>query len=203
MSSPTKSPTTFCLHPKIPLNRIRNPFAGFSIPIRIHRMCHSGISLSPLEQLLGEGHDAICFHPGQFCRACGNGLWAFRLPAEDQDGFAQGGGFLLEAAGVGEDQVGPGHEVVHLGHVQGGDQVDPGVVPQEAVGAVLDHGAQVDGVHHLHVGILLHNGPDGGENGLHGGAIVLPPVAGQGDHLFSREIQAVCLLYTSPSPRDA
>lgn len=60
-----------------------------------------------------------------------------------------------------------------MGHVQGGDQVDPGVVPQEAVGAVLDHGAQVDGVHHLHVGILLHNGPDGGENGLHGGAIVL------------------------------
>ena len=69
--------------------------------------------------------------------------------------------------------------------------MDPGVVPQEAVGAVLDHGAQVDGVHHLHVGILVYNGPDGGENGLHGGAIVLPPVAGQGDHLFSREIQVV------------
>ena len=78
-----------------------------------------------------------------------------------------------------------------MGHVQGSDQVDPGVVTQEAVGAVLDHGAQVDGVHHLHVGILVYNGPDGGENGLHGGAVVLPPVAGEGDHLFFREIQAV------------
>ena len=129
----------------MPSNRIRNSSTGLSIPIRIHRMCHPGISLSPLEQLLGESDDGFRLHTGQLCGACGDGLWAFRLPAEDQDGFAQGGGFLLEAAGVGEDQVGTGHEVVHLGHVQGSDQVDPGMVTQEAVGAVQVGGQAVLG----------------------------------------------------------
>ena len=75
----------------MPSNGIRNSSTGLSIPIRIHRMCHSGISLSPLKQLLGESDDGFRLHTGQLCGACGDGLWAFRLPAENQDGFAQGG----------------------------------------------------------------------------------------------------------------
>ena len=39
--------TVSLLQPKMPSNGIRNSSTGLSIPIRIHRMCHSGISLSP------------------------------------------------------------------------------------------------------------------------------------------------------------
>ena len=130
--------------------------------------------------------------PGQLCGAWRRWPLGVPSPGGEPGRVCPGRGLPPEAAGVGEDQVGTGHEVVHLGHVQGSDQVDPGVVTQEAVGAVLDHGAQVDGGTPPPRWDFLYNGPDGGENGLHGGAVVLlPPVAGEGDHLFFREIQAV------------
>ena len=61
-----------------------------------------------------------------------------------QHGAAQGGGLLLQTAGVGHHQIAPGHQVVHLVHGQGGNEMDAGVAVQILVGGLLHHGGQVD-----------------------------------------------------------
>ncbi len=65
--------------PKMPSNGIRNSSTGLSIPIRIHRMCHSGISLSPLKQLLGESDDGFRLHTGQLLRCLRR--WPLGVPS--------------------------------------------------------------------------------------------------------------------------
>ena len=71
-----------------------------------------------------------------------------------QHGAAQGGGLLLQTAGVGHHQIAPGHQVVHLVHGQGGEEVDAGVVVQILMGGLLNHGGEVYGVDQLHLCLL-------------------------------------------------
>ena len=85
----------------------------------------------------------------------------------------------------------PGHEIVHLVHRQGGNQVDAGVSVQIGVGGLLHHRGQMDGVDHLHVGECVRQPPQGGHDLGHGLAVVLPAVAGDQDHFLPQVVQLV------------
>ena len=85
----------------------------------------------------------------------------------------------------------PGHEVVHLPHVQGGGEVDAGVVVQIFVGRLLDHGGEVDRGDQLRLRKGVGDAPQGGHDVGHGLAVVLPPVAGDQNYLSVDIIQII------------
>ena len=80
---------------------------------------------------------------------------------------------------------------MHLLDVDGVDEVDAVMPAQNREDAFAHDRAQVDGVDDLHVGMRLHDAQDGVHDVLHGLAVVLPPVAGDGDDAAATEIQLV------------
>ena len=52
-------------------------------------------------------------------------------------------------------------------------------------------GAQVDGIDDLHIGVRLHDFQNGVHDVLHGLAVILPPVAGNGNNPVILEVQFV------------
>ena len=84
-----------------------------------------------------------------------------------------------------------GHQVVHLVHRQWGDEVDAGVAVQVLMGRLLDHRGEVDRIDQLHVGEGVRHPAQGGHNIGHGLSVVLPPVAGDQDHLSVDIIQII------------
>ena len=62
-----------------------------------------------------------------------DGCGAFGFGAENQDGLAEGGGFFLDAAGIGDDQLGAAHEVHERDVGQGIEQRDVGDAGESVV----------------------------------------------------------------------
>ena len=87
---------------------IRNPLAGEPIAIGIAGIAHLRVFLwilqKPLKALINHffvrTHQLQC--PGS------NALWAFRGVSHNEDRLAQGRRFLLNAAGVRQDQIAAG-----------------------------------------------------------------------------------------------
>ena len=86
-----------------------------------------------------------------------------------------------------------GHEIVHILHVDGVDEMDPGQVLQNAEDAVPDHRAQVDGVDQLQLRVGGGQLPEGLHDVHHGLSVVLPAVAGDGDDPPMGEVQLIQL----------
>ena len=84
-----------------------------------------------------------------------------------------------------------GHQVVHLVHRQWGDEVDAGVAVQVLMGRLLDHRGEVDRIDQLHVGEGVGHPAQGGHDVGHRRSVVLPPVAGDRDHLSVDIIQII------------
>ena len=90
-------------------------------------------------------HAVNPYGDGSACRRIADAiLWHFgrgERPedffAEDQHRLAQGGGLLLEAAGIRQHQIAPGHQIVHLVRRQRGDEVDVRNIPQVLFRALL------------------------------------------------------------------
>ena len=154
-------------------------------------MGHGVVGPLVTQQLGRQGEDLLLLRAGQLDRARLDGLGPLGLPPEDKHRPPQGGGLLLEPAGVGHHQIGPGHEVVHLVGGQGVDEVDAGVAGQVLPRRLPHHRGQVDGVDQLHVGEGVGNAAQGGHDVGHGLAVVLPPVAGHQDDPLPRVVQAV------------
>ena len=148
-------------------------------------MGHGGVGRRVRDEGMGHGDDVVIGHSRQLHRAGGHGLGPLRLPAQHQHRLAQGRGLLLEAAGVGKNQIAPGHEVVHFVGGQGGGEADIVDAVQVPVGTLLDHGAQVNRVDQLHVAVGPGDVGQGRHNVLHGLAVILPAVAGDKENLLA------------------
>ena len=69
--------------------------------------------------------------------------------------------------------------------------MDAGVAVQILVGGLLHHGGQVDGIDQLHLWEGVGHPAQGGHDVGHRRSVVLPPVAGDQDHLSVDIIQII------------
>ena len=95
-----------------------------------------------------------------------NALGALGGVPQDDNRLAQRG-LLLDATGVGEDEVARGHEVVEVEHLERVDDVEPVEAVELLVRCFADERVHVDGVDRLGVGVLLHHAADGAEHAVH------------------------------------
>ena len=109
-------------------------------------------------------------------RAGRHALGALRGVAHDEHRLAQARGLLLDAAGIGEDEVARGHEVVEVEHLERVDDVQAVEAVELLVGGLSDERVHVDGVDCLCIRMLLHHAADGAEHAVHGLAQVLAAV---------------------------
>ena len=108
--------------------------------------------------------------------ASGHALRALGGVSHDEHRLAQARGLLLDATGVGEDEVARGHEVVEVEHLERVDDVEPVEAVELLVRCLADERVHVDGVDRLGVGVLLHHAADGAEHAVHRLAQVLAAV---------------------------
>ena len=120
--------------------------------------------------------DDVLLCADELQRAGGNALGALGGVAHDEHRLAQARGFLLDAAGVGEDEVARRHEVVEVEHLERVDDVQAVEAVELLVGRLADERVHVDGVDRLGVGVLLHHAADGAEHAVHGLTEVLSTV---------------------------
>lgn len=122
----------------------------------------------PVDRLLLGAHKAQ--------RAGGHALGALGGVAHDEHGLAERGRLLLDAAGVGEDEIAACHEVVEVHDLERIDDSQAIEAVELLVGGFPNLGVHVDGVDRLGVGALLHHAADGAEHAVHGLAEVLAAV---------------------------
>ena len=96
--------------------------------------------------------------------------------AHDEHGLAETWRLLLDAAGVGEDEVRASHEVVEVNDLQRVDDAQAVEAVQFLVRRLPHLRVHVYGVDGLGVRPLLHDPADGAEHAVHGLAQVLPAV---------------------------
>ena len=120
--------------------------------------------------------DDVLLGTDELQRAGGNALGALGGVAHDEHRLAQARGLLLDTAGVGEDEVARGHEVVEVENLERVDDMEPVEAVKLLVRRLADERVHVDGVNRLGVGVLLHHAADGAEHAVHGLAQVLAAV---------------------------
>lgn len=120
--------------------------------------------------------DNVLLGADELQRAGRHALGALGGVAHDEHRLAQARGLLLDAAGVCEDEVASGHEVMEIEHLERVDDVKPVEAVQLLVGGLPDERVHVDGVDRLGVGVLLHHAADGAEHAVHGLTEVLSTV---------------------------
>lgn len=121
--------------------------------------------------------DDVLLGTDELQRASGNALGALGGVAHDEHRLAQARGLLLDTAGVGEDEVARGHEVVEVENLERVDDMEPVEAVKLLVRRLADERVHVDGVNRLGVGVLLHHAADGAEHAVHGLAQVLAAVS--------------------------
>lgn len=139
-------------------------------------MTHSLVLRLIGEQTTELAVDHFLLGADQLQRAGGHALGALGGVAHDEYRLAQARGLLLDAAGVGEDEVARGHEVVEVEHLERIDDVQAIEAIEFLVRRLADERVHVDGVDRLGVGVLLHHAADGAEHAVHGLAQVLAAV---------------------------
>src|SRR3990170_4872231 len=97
--------------PKVVTQRLRDSFGRMTVAVRVAGARHGLVRRRIGEQAAGLGDDARAVGPHQTGRPRLDPLRSLRHPAQYQDRLAQRRGFLLNAAGIGEDEVGPAHQV--------------------------------------------------------------------------------------------
>lgn len=120
--------------------------------------------------------DHVLLGADEFQRAGRNALGTLGGVAHDEHRLAQARGLLLDAAGVGEDEVARRHEVVEVENLERIGDVQAVEAVELLVGGLADERVHVDGVDRLCVRMLLHHAADGSEHAVHGLAQVLAAV---------------------------
>lgn len=139
-------------------------------------MTHSPVLGLIAEQTAELAVDDVLLGADELQRAGGHALGALGGVAHDEHRLAQARGLLLDAAGVGEDEVARRHEVVEVKHLERVDDVQAVEAVQLLVRRLADERVHVDGVDSLGVGVLLHHAADRAEHAVHGLAQVLAAV---------------------------
>lgn len=148
--------------------------ARVPVAVWIGRVRHGRILRRIVEQAGELAIDGLPLGTHQTQRARLDALGALGGVAHDEHGLPERGGLLLDAAGVGEDEVAPGHEVVEVHDLERVDDAQAVEAVQLLVGRLPDLRVHVDGVDRLRVRSLLHDAADGAEHAVHGLAQVLP-----------------------------
>ena len=120
--------------------------------------------------------DDVLLGADELQRAGCHALGALGGVAHDEHRLAKARGLLLDTAGIREDEVASGHEVVEVEHLERVDDVQAVEAVELLVGRLADERVHVDGVDRLGVGVLLHHAADGAEHAVHGLAQVLAAV---------------------------
>lgn len=120
--------------------------------------------------------DDILLGADELQRTGGDALGALGGVAHDEHRLAQTRRLLLDSAGVGEDEVARGYEIVKVENLERVDDVKAIEAVQLLVRRLADERVHVDGVDRLGVGVLLHHAADGAEHAVHGLAMVLAAV---------------------------
>lgn len=120
--------------------------------------------------------DDVLLSADELQRAGGHALGALGGVAHDEHRLAQARGLLLDTAGVGEDEVAHGHEVVEVENLERIDDVQAVETVELLVGGLANERVHMDGVNRLGVGVLLHHAADGPEHAVHWLAQVLAAV---------------------------
>lgn len=139
-------------------------------------MAHGLILCCVGEQAAELAVDDVLLGADQLQRAGCHALGALRGVAHDEHRLAKARGLLLDTAGIREDEVASGHEVVEVEHLERVDDVQAVEAVELLVGGLADERVHVDGVDRLGVGMLLHHAADGAEHAVHGLAQVLAAV---------------------------
>ena len=92
----------------------------------------------------------------------------------------------MDSAGVGEDEVARGHEVVEVEHLERVDYAQPVEPVELGVRGRANLRVHVDGIDRLGVGVFLHHAADGAEHAVHGLAQVLAAVRRDEDEAAAR-----------------
>lgn len=120
--------------------------------------------------------DDILLGADELQRTGGDALGALGGVAHDEHRLAQTRRLLLDSAGVGEDEVARGHEIVKVENLERVDDVKAIEAVQLLMRRLADERVHVDGVDRLGVWVLLHHAADGAEHAVHGLAQVLAAV---------------------------
>lgn len=120
--------------------------------------------------------DYVLLGTDELQRAGGHALGALGGVAHHEHRLAKARGLLLDATGVGEDEVARGHEVVEVEHLERVDDVQAVEAVELLVRGLADERVHVDRVDRLGVRVLLHHAADGAEHAVHGLAQVLAAV---------------------------
>lgn len=120
--------------------------------------------------------DDVLLGADELQRTGTHALGTLRGIAHDKHRFAQARGLLLDAAGIGEDEVARRHEVVEVENLERVDDVQAIEAVELLVRSLADERVHVDGVDCLCVRMLFHHAADGAEHAVHGLAKVLAAV---------------------------
>lgn len=146
------------------------------ITVRVRSLAHRCILLFIGEQAAELAVDDVLLGADELQRAGGNALGALGGVTHDEHRLAQARGLLLDAAGVGEDEVARSHEVVEVEHLERVDDMQAVEAVELLVGGLADERVHMDRVDRLGVRVLLHHAADGAEHPVHGLAQVLAAV---------------------------
>lgn len=120
--------------------------------------------------------DDVLLGADELQRAGRNALGALGGITHDEHRLAKARRLLLDAAGVGEDEVARRHEVVEVEDLERIDDVQAVEAIELLVRRLADERVHVDGVDCLCVRMFLHHAADGAEHAMHGLAQVLAAV---------------------------
>lgn len=151
------------------------------VAVRVGRVRHLRVGGGVVQQAGELPVDGPLLGPDEAERPGIHALGTLGGVAHDEHGLAERGGFLLDAARVGKDEVATRHEVVEVHDFQRVDDPKAVEAVQLLVGGLAHLRVHVDGVDRLGIGPFLHDPADGAEHAVHGLAQVLPAVRGDED----------------------
>ncbi len=140
-----------CLSGKERADGFGDAFGGAAVAVGVVHVGAAIVFGGVIEEERRFGEDALRVGADEACSSGVDGFGPFGFLAHDEDGFAERGGFFLNAAGVGEDEVAAAHEVDEGDVFLGRDEVDVGESGEELVDGVLDVGVGVDRVDNFDV----------------------------------------------------
>lgn len=161
---------------KLLRKHVRDALARMPVTVGVRSMAHRLILGLIGEKATELTVDDVLLGADELQRAGGHALGTLRGVAHDEHRLAQARGLLLDAAGVGEDEVARGHEVVEVENLERVDDVKSVEAVELLVRRLADERVHVDGVDCLCVRMLLHHAADGAEHAVHGLAQVLAAV---------------------------
>ena len=161
---------------KLLRQHVRNALTCMSVTVGIRRMTHGLVLGLIAEQAAELAVDDILLGTDELQRAGRHALGALGGVSHDEHRLAQARGLLLDATGVGEDEVARGHEVVEVEHLERVNDVQTVEAVELLVCGLADERVHMNGVDRPGVGVLLHHASDGAEHAVHGLAQVLTAV---------------------------